>query len=51
MWVFLVMITACSGSISTTLKGTNCVCRNGSPLERGIRSFFTTGKSMSALTM
>ncbi len=51
IWVFLVMITACSGSISTTLKGTNWVCRNGSPLESGTRSFFSTGKSMSAFTI
>ncbi|OPX73321.1 MAG: hypothetical protein A4E39_01130 [Methanoregulaceae archaeon PtaB.Bin152] len=48
-WVFFVMMTASSGSISTTLNGMNCVWRKGSPLERGTISFFTTGKSMSEL--
>ncbi|OPZ41893.1 MAG: hypothetical protein BWY93_02128 [Euryarchaeota archaeon ADurb.BinA087] len=42
------MITACSGSISTTLYETIWGWRNGSPIIMGTVSFFTTGKSINA---
>ena len=48
--VFLVMMTASSGSISMTLNATIWGWRNGSPSMIGTESFIDTGKSISPLT-